>query len=77
MSQLSIPILTVVTLVLAVVIASSLFKLYHLCLMGFIRSMGWELEALKNYQVTPGVKKWDQLAQAIVMLGILWKVFYT
>ena len=74
MTNLSIPVLTLVTIVTGAACAMVMFKLYHLCLMGFIRSMGWTMESLKDYPVTPVLKRWDFVAQAIIIMVIIWRV---
>lgn len=66
--------LLLITLAVAVVSATLLFKLYHIALLWVVDRCGWNLEELKTYEVSPTVKTWDQIIQGLVMLLIIWKV---
>ena len=74
MIDLSIPALTLLTIVIAAACAMVMFKIYHWGLMAFIRSMGWEMEKLKDYPVTPVLKRWDFVFQMVCIAAIIWKV---
>lgn len=65
------------TVISALCFGYALFKIYHFCLMTFLKKMNWKLEDLKNYTVTPTMQFWDKVFQATLLIGIIWKVFYT
>jgi hypothetical protein len=62
------------TLVIAGVSALVLFKVYHIALQYTVQKMGYNLEQLKEYEVSPAMRKWDQIIQGLIMIAIVWKV---
>lgn len=69
--------LLLLTIAIAFAFGYLLFKLYHIALVFFLKKMNWKLEDLKNYQVTPTLKKVDKFIQTAIFVGILWKFLYT
>jgi Ni,Fe-hydrogenase I cytochrome b subunit len=69
--------LTLLTLVVAVGVAMLLFKVYHIGLVAVLNHFQWDMDELKTYPKTAAVKAWDHLAQALIGLLVIWKVFYT
>lgn len=69
--------LLLLTIAIAFAFGYILFKLYHFALIFFLKKMNWKLEELKNYQVTPTLKKVDKFIQTAIFVGILWKFLYT
>ena len=66
--------LLLLTLAVAAGSAMILFRIYHTLLHLCIAKMGWNMEDLKRYEVSPSMKTWDQIIQGVIMLGIIWKV---
>jgi hypothetical protein len=69
--------LLLITIAIAFAFGYILFKIYHYALMFFLKKMKWDINVLKNYTVTPTLKKVDKFIQTALIIGIAWKVLYT
>ena len=69
--------LLLLTLASAISSAYLLFKIYNIGQALVLKKLDWRLEELKNYTVTTTVKKWNNVIEAVAILAIFWKVFYT
>lgn len=54
-----------------------LFRVYHVGLMLVLKSFNWKIEDLKDYEITPNVKIWNQVFESILVIGVIIKVVFT
>ena len=69
--------LTIITIIIAVAVAMVLFKVYHFGLMAVLNHFNLNIDELKNYPKNDTIKMVDHVAQLLIFILVIWKVFYT
>lgn len=69
--------LTVITIIIAVAAAMVMFKVYNFGLMAILNHFNLDIDQLKSYPKNDTVKMVDHVAQLLIFILVIWKVFYT